>query len=79
MCIRRLRLRQGADGPLHENAGFEELPQNRFGFGEYEMDWWEQDNFAGLEITVAPPQHFSSRGIWDRNRSHAQIEMIVFG
>lgn len=34
-----------------------------------EMDWWEKENFASLEINFAPTQHFSSRGLLDRNRS----------
>jgi len=32
-----------------------------------ELDWWEQTDVAGLTITAAPAQHFSGRGIRDRN------------
>ena len=34
-----------------------------------ELDWWESHTFAGgdLRFTAAPAQHFSGRGIADRN------------
>ncbi len=36
-----------------------------------ELDWWEQVTVAGtgLELTAAPSQHFSGRGLSDRNRT----------
>jgi L-ascorbate metabolism protein UlaG (beta-lactamase superfamily) len=34
-----------------------------------ELDWWEIGEFAGARITYVPAQHFSSRTLWDRNRS----------
>lgn len=32
-----------------------------------ELDWWEQTNVKGVTITAAPAQHFSGRGLKDRN------------
>jgi L-ascorbate metabolism protein UlaG (beta-lactamase superfamily) len=36
-----------------------------------ELDWWETAELgrAGLSITAAPSQHFSGRGLGDRNRT----------
>lgn len=34
-----------------------------------ELEWWQAFNFKNLKITFAPTQHFSSRGIHDRNAS----------
>ena len=32
-----------------------------------ELDWWERADLKGVTITAAPAQHFSGRGIKDRN------------
>jgi L-ascorbate metabolism protein UlaG (beta-lactamase superfamily) len=32
-----------------------------------ELDWWEHTSLRGLTITAAPAQHFSGRGLKDRN------------
>jgi L-ascorbate metabolism protein UlaG (beta-lactamase superfamily) len=32
-----------------------------------ELDWWEQVEIKGVRITAGPAQHFSGRGIKDRN------------
>jgi len=32
-----------------------------------ELDWWESHAHRGLEVTAAPSQHFSGRGLKDRN------------
>lgn len=32
-----------------------------------ELDWWESTRVAGLTITAGPSQHFSGRGMGDRN------------
>jgi L-ascorbate metabolism protein UlaG (beta-lactamase superfamily) len=34
-----------------------------------ELDWWEQYNFKGLEIYLTPANHWSARGLFDRNKS----------
>ena len=33
-----------------------------------ELDWWQAAEFAGARVTYVPAQHFSSRGLHDRNR-----------
>jgi L-ascorbate metabolism protein UlaG (beta-lactamase superfamily) len=33
-----------------------------------ELDWWQSAELAGARVTYAPAQHFSSRGLYDRNR-----------
>lgn len=32
-----------------------------------DLDWWEISNFQELKITSVPAQHFSGRGMFDRN------------
>src|SRR5213076_3218175 len=32
-----------------------------------ELDWWETAEVKGVSITAGPAQHFSGRGIRDRN------------
>ncbi len=34
-----------------------------------EMDWWQTKSFGSVEITFLPSQHWSARGLFDRNRS----------
>lgn len=31
-----------------------------------ELDWWDQVDFSGVEITFTPSRHFSGRGLTDR-------------
>jgi N-acyl-phosphatidylethanolamine-hydrolysing phospholipase D len=33
-----------------------------------ELDWWEQVEVAGVRVHCVPAQHFSGRGLTDRNR-----------
>ncbi len=33
-----------------------------------ELDWWQSRTFDGLTLTFLPAQHFSGRGLRDRNR-----------
>jgi N-acyl-phosphatidylethanolamine-hydrolysing phospholipase D len=35
----------------------------------YEMDWWESKEFTDLKITFTPTQHFSARGLFDRDKT----------
>lgn len=37
--------------------------------GVTELDWGQSEEIAGLRLTAAPTQHFSSRGFFDRNRT----------
>jgi len=36
----------------------------------FELDWWQEvETFNGLEIIATPTQHFSGRGLFDRNKT----------
>lgn len=35
----------------------------------HELDWWQSINYRGLTFTCTPAQHYSSRGIHDRNKT----------
>ena len=32
-----------------------------------EFDWWQAATHAGVQLTATPSQHFSGRGLWDRD------------
>lgn len=34
-----------------------------------ELDWWESQNVAGINIVATPSQHFSGRGLFDKDQS----------
>ena len=34
-----------------------------------ELDWWDHVQHNGLEIHLVPVQHWSARGVWDRNQT----------
>lgn len=34
-----------------------------------QLDWWQSVRIAGLELISTPAQHFSGRGLWDRNQT----------
>jgi L-ascorbate metabolism protein UlaG (beta-lactamase superfamily) len=45
------------------------LTKNKIGSSR-EMDWWEEVNLEnGLSITFVPSRHFSSRSMFDRNKT----------
>lgn len=35
----------------------------------HEFDWWDTSDFADGRFTATPSQHWSARGLWDRNRA----------
>lgn len=37
--------------------------------GGVELDWWDQVDIRGIVIAFVPAQHFSARGMGDRNRA----------
>jgi L-ascorbate metabolism protein UlaG (beta-lactamase superfamily) len=50
-----------------------------------EMDWWEELNFEGLQLSCTPARHFSGRGLLDRDTTlwcswvlHSQLTKIFF-
>lgn len=48
------------DGKLLRGAGLARVE---------EMDWWQRASVRGVEITFLPAQHWSARGLFDRNES----------
>lgn len=34
-----------------------------------ELDWWQSESIDGTEFTATPAQHFSGRGVFDRNKT----------
>lgn len=45
-------------------------PMRKLGFQKiFELDWWQSATFAQLRVHAVPAQHFSSRGLFDRNRT----------
>jgi L-ascorbate metabolism protein UlaG (beta-lactamase superfamily) len=34
-----------------------------------ELDWWDHAEFRGVRFTLTPAQHWSARGLFDRNRT----------
>ena len=34
-----------------------------------ELDWWDSIKVSDTEITFAPVQHWSARGLFDRNET----------
>jgi L-ascorbate metabolism protein UlaG (beta-lactamase superfamily) len=45
-------------------------PLRKLGFGEIrELDWWQKVAWSGLTVHCVPAQHFSARGLFDRNRT----------
>ena len=35
----------------------------------HELDWWQNHGYKGLDIHCVPAQHWSSRTLWDRNKT----------
>lgn len=34
-----------------------------------ELDWWQSTNLGGVNLTATPAQHFSGRGLFDRDKT----------
>jgi N-acyl-phosphatidylethanolamine-hydrolysing phospholipase D len=35
----------------------------------HEFDWWQQASYGALTVTATPSQHWSARGLFDRNKT----------
>src|SRR5699024_6271706 len=40
----------------------------RRGIAVKELDWWQKTEYRGLNLHCVPAQHFSGRGLHDRDR-----------
>jgi N-acyl-phosphatidylethanolamine-hydrolysing phospholipase D len=67
--VRQLHERSGGTlhffVPLGLKAWFADLGINSVS----ELDWWEQAEIRGVRFTLTPAQHWSARGLFDRNRT----------
>jgi N-acyl-phosphatidylethanolamine-hydrolysing phospholipase D len=48
-----------------------------------EFDWWDQHKFSNVSVSATPSQHWSARGLFDRNKTlwaawHVQIAEFTF-
>jgi N-acyl-phosphatidylethanolamine-hydrolysing phospholipase D len=48
-----------------------------------EFDWWDQHNFSNVKVSATPSQHWSARGLFDRNKTlwaswHVEIAEFTF-
>jgi L-ascorbate metabolism protein UlaG (beta-lactamase superfamily) len=34
-----------------------------------ELDWWDEAEYKGLKLVLTPVQHWSARGLWDRDKT----------
>jgi N-acyl-phosphatidylethanolamine-hydrolysing phospholipase D len=65
--LRTLRLIAARDIPFAVPTGVGELVR-RVGGRVIELGWWESASVGGLRVHCVPAQHFSGRGLMDRNR-----------
>ncbi|MBC7503763.1 MBL fold metallo-hydrolase [Candidatus Gracilibacteria bacterium] len=55
--------------PIYTGLGNKEYLKARGINNVIEMDWWDRELLGDCKITFVPSQHFSARGITDRNRT----------
>ncbi|WP_432452289.1 MULTISPECIES: MBL fold metallo-hydrolase [unclassified Agarivorans] len=44
-----------------------------------ELAWWDHQTFGAASITATPSQHWSGRGVFDRNKTHWASWLIELG
>ena len=44
-----------------------------------ELDWWQMENFKDVKMTATPGNHFTSRGMFDRNKTLWNGYVLEFG
>lgn len=68
--IATLRVIQGAHHPkIITTLGIKKLLDSKGVAGSSELDWWEHLNINNLTVQCIPAQHFSGRGLLDRDAS----------
>ncbi len=55
--------------PIYTGLGNRKYLNDRGIDNVIEMDWWDAEIFGDCKVTFVPSQHFSARGISDRNRT----------
>ncbi|HEX7681783.1 MAG TPA: MBL fold metallo-hydrolase, partial [Thermoanaerobaculia bacterium] len=70
MDVATLRaLAERNSGPVIAPLGNAALMRRHGIQGPVDLDWWETIGANGLDVTVVPARHFSSRAVSDRNRN----------
>ena len=67
--VRKLARRAGGSPRFFVPLGLKRWFENEGITDVAEMDWWESLQFGRLRFTFTPVQHWSARGLFDRNRS----------
>ena len=55
--------------PIYTGLGNKKYLEDRGVKNVIDMDWWDTEKIGESEITFIPSQHFSARGITDRNKT----------
>jgi L-ascorbate metabolism protein UlaG (beta-lactamase superfamily) len=73
MEISTLRMLEARDNPtIYTGLGNKKYLEKRGIKNVVEMDWWQTENWNSSDesrVTFLPAQHFSARGVTDRNRT----------
>jgi L-ascorbate metabolism protein UlaG (beta-lactamase superfamily) len=64
--LRRLK----GDPRILVPAGLGSLVKRKGFHNVVEFSWWDTVQFGSVEFTFVPAQHWTSRSLWDTNRSH---------
>ncbi|HEY4318133.1 MAG TPA: MBL fold metallo-hydrolase [Herbaspirillum sp.] len=67
--VRRLNAQPGGPPLFLVPLGVKDWMHNKGIDNAREMDWWERASVQGLEIDFVPSQHWSARGLFDRNET----------
>jgi L-ascorbate metabolism protein UlaG (beta-lactamase superfamily) len=66
--LRKLRKRFPAMAIITTLGNAEYLAKKRLK-NAFELDWWQEQHFAGAKITATPARHFAARSLSDRNKT----------
>ncbi len=70
LSLQDLKMISDRDGPLILcPVGDKKLLQDEGIKNITELDWWEKRNVKNVEVTFTPVQHWSGRGVFDKNKS----------
>ncbi|MEQ9076908.1 MAG: MBL fold metallo-hydrolase [Sandaracinaceae bacterium] len=70
LCEETTRRLAEAHAPAYATGLGNAALLRRFGVDEvHELDWWDGAEIGGAKVTFTPAQHFSGRGLGDRDRT----------
>ncbi len=67
--VKRLNAQAGGPPRFFVPLGLKEWFARQAITSVTELDWWDGADHMGLKFTLAPVQHWSSRSLWDRNKT----------